>query len=226
MRGAFCGKKPTQEFVPFRREGAGETDVLTTVEQNESQMRLGVRNNCVECFVGTAEGVFRAREVRRMEQQDRWDKEAINKVIGVPWRNVGGKWTVDRPVTQIDPLPPPAVPFEGARVRTERFTRTDLEAFGTLQDARVVMRPDQESEHKPTLTPCRVRIEECLTTTPEGSERLDRRREVLNEAIAKEVERNARRSEEVGSAAGELAIPEESKGVPIPPDSDREKDAQ
>ena len=55
---------------------------------------------------------------------------------------------------------------------------------------------------------------------------MDRRREVLNEAIAKEVERNARRSEEVGSAAGELAIPQESKDVPIPPDSDREKDAQ
>ena len=42
-----------------------------------------------------------AREVRRVEQQDRWDKEAINKVIGVPWRNVDGKWTVDRPVAQI-----------------------------------------------------------------------------------------------------------------------------
>ena len=32
---------------------------------------LGVKSNSAECFVGTAEGVCRAREVRRIEQQDR-----------------------------------------------------------------------------------------------------------------------------------------------------------
>ena len=45
---------------------------------------LGVRNNSAECFVETAEGVFRARKVRSIEHQDRWDKEANNNVIGVP----------------------------------------------------------------------------------------------------------------------------------------------
>ena len=60
-------------------------------------------SNSAECFVGTAEGILRAREVGRMEHQDRWDKEAIINVIGVPWRDADGMWTVDRPVTQIDP---------------------------------------------------------------------------------------------------------------------------
>ena len=32
---------------------------------------LGVNNNSAECFVGTAEGVFRVCEVRRLEQKDR-----------------------------------------------------------------------------------------------------------------------------------------------------------
>ena len=63
----------------------------------------------------TAEGVFRARELRRIEHQDRWDKEAINNVIAVPLRIADGKWTMDRPAAQIDPLPP----FEGARVQRE-----------------------------------------------------------------------------------------------------------
>ena len=40
--------------------------------------------------------------------------------------------------------------------------------------------------------------------TPEGAERLDRRSEVLNEALAKEVERNVRRRDEAGIAAGEF----------------------
>ena len=52
---------------------------------------------------------------------------------------------------------------------------------------------------------------------------MDRRREVLNEANATEVERNVRRREEVGNTAGELAAPQELKDVPIPPDSDPRK---
>ena len=43
---------------------------------------------------------------------------------------------------------------------------------------------------------------------------------MLNEALAKEVERNVRRREEIGSTAGELAVPRELKDTPIPPDSD------
>ena len=42
---------------------------------------------------------------------------------------------------------------------------------------------------------------------------------MLNEAIAKAMERNVRRREEVGNAAGELVAPQELKDVPIPPDS-------
>ena len=34
---------------------------------------LGMRNNSAECFIGNADGVFRARVVRRLEPQDRWD---------------------------------------------------------------------------------------------------------------------------------------------------------
>ena len=143
---------------------------------------LGVRNHSAECFVETAEGVFRAREVRRMEHQNRWDKEAINNVVGVPWRIADGKWTVDRPATQIDFLPPPPVPFAGARVQRERITRTVIEAFRTTAGCpgcnaiRCANRSQADSD------PCRARIEECPKTTPEGAERLDRGSEVLNEA--------------------------------------------
>ena len=59
--------------------------------------------------------------------------------------------------------------------------------------------------------------------TPEGAERLDRRSEVLNDALAKEVERNVRRREGAGSAAGELAEPRELKDMPTPLDSDPRK---
>ena len=44
---------------------------------------LGMRSNSAECFIGNADGVLRAREIRSLEPQDRRDTEAINSVIGV-----------------------------------------------------------------------------------------------------------------------------------------------
>ena len=99
-----CMERSPQEFVPIREKVLARPISLEPLNRMNPRYKfgvwLGVRRNSAECFVETAEGVFRAREVRRLEQQDRWDKEATNNVIGVPWRTVDGKWTVDRPVTQ------------------------------------------------------------------------------------------------------------------------------
>ena len=96
----------------FKRTGRERSDVVAPVSSDHQVpcgelhtrrtprilpvVTEGVRNNSAECFVVTAEGVFRAREVRRIEHQDRWDKDAINNVIGVPSRIADGKnglWT-------------------------------------------------------------------------------------------------------------------------------------
>ena len=113
-------------------------------------------------------------------------------MIEVLWRIADGKWIVDRPATQIDLLPPPRVPSGRARVQRERITRTDIEAFGTTAGCSGchAIESGQRAQARSDL--CRVRIEECLKTTPEDSERLDRRSEVLNEALAKEDDRNVR----------------------------------
>ena len=68
--------------------------------------------------------------------------------------------------------------------KRERIMRTDIEAFGTTarcQGCNAIRSRKRAQAHSD-----RVRIEECPKTTPE--ERLDRRREVLNEALANEVE--------------------------------------
>ena len=147
------GKKPTQEFVPFGEKVLARQNSSKPLIRMNPRCKfgvwLGVRNNSAECFAATAEGVFRAREVSRIEHQDRWDKEAINNVIGVPWRIADGNWIVDRPATQIDPLPPPPVPFEGVRVQRREQT---LRASVPLQDARLAMRSNLESNRKLTQT--------------------------------------------------------------------------
>ena len=119
------GKKPTQEFVPFGEKVLARR--VTTEPMNRMNPRyqygiwLGMRNNSAECFIGNAEGVFRAREVRRLEPRDRWDREAIRSVIGVPWRMTDGRWTVDAPDVRVDPIPIPPLPFDGARIQRERI---------------------------------------------------------------------------------------------------------
>ena len=84
MRGGFCpgarrvetvgpetlhGKNLTQEFVPFGEKVLARPISSRTVSRMNPRYKfgvwLGVRHNSSERFVETAEGVFRAREVRR-----------------------------------------------------------------------------------------------------------------------------------------------------------------
>ena len=64
-----------------------------------------VMRNSAECFIGTADGVFRVREIRRLELQSSWNKEAIKNV------NEDGRWTVVRPEIRVDPVPILPLPF-------------------------------------------------------------------------------------------------------------------
>ena len=65
------GKKLTQEFAPFGEKVLARQ--ITTEPRIRMNPRyqygfwLGMRNNSAECFIGNADGVFRARETRRLE---------------------------------------------------------------------------------------------------------------------------------------------------------------
>ena len=168
---------------------------ITTDPRNRMNPRyqfgvwLGMRNNSAECFIGNADGVFRAREIRRLEPQDRWETEAIKSAIGVPSRMTDGKWTVDRPEAQVDPIPIPPLPFEGARIQRETITKQEIDEFGATIGCAGCNAINDNKRAQAHSDRCRTRIEECLRTTPHGAERLDRRNEVINEALAEEVRR-------------------------------------
>ena len=193
------GKKPTQEFVPFGEKVLAKQ--ITTDPINRMNPRyhygiwLGMRNNSAECFIGNPDGVFRAREIRRLEPQSRWDAEAINGVIGVPWRMTDGKWTVDRPEVREDPIPIPPLPFEGARIRRERITKQDVDDFGATIGSPGCNAIKDNKRAEARSDRGRLRSEECLRSTAQGARRLDRRNEVSNEALAEEAQRGERATE-------------------------------
>ena len=146
------GKKPTQEFVLFGEKMLARQ--ITTDSRNRMNPRyqygvwLGMRNNRAECFTGNTDGVFRARAIRRLEPQDRWDTEAVNSVIGVPWSMTDGKWTVDRPEVRVDPIPNPPLPSEGARIRGRESPSKTLMSSEPRLDAQVAMQSKTTKEHK------------------------------------------------------------------------------
>ena len=186
---------------------------------------LGMRNNCAECFIGNADGVFRAREIRRLEPQDRWDTDAINNVIEVPWRMTDGRWTVDRPEARVDPIPIPPLPFEGVRVQRERITKQDINEFGATTGCPGCNAIRDNKRAQAHSDRCRMRIEERLRTTPHGAERLDRRNEVINEALAEEARREEQKRRRSDRAAAEVTETESSapaasgpRANPIEPD--------
>ena len=152
-----------------------------------------MRNNSAECFIGNADGVFRAREIRRLEPQERWDKEAIRNLIGVPWRMTDGRWTVDMPEVRVNVIPIPQLPFEGARVQRERITKQDIDEFGATIGCPGCNAIRDNKRRQAHSDRCRKRIEESLRKTPHGAERLDRREELINEALAEEVRRGEMR---------------------------------
>ena len=70
---------------------------------------------------------------------------------------------------------------------------------------------------------CRMRIEECTRTTSHGAERLDRRNEVINEALAEEVRRGEQRKKR--SDRTTVAVPETGSAAPEPRENPIEPEA-
>ena len=124
----FHAKKPTQEFVPFRVKVLARKITTDPMDRMNPRVWLGMRNNSAECFIGNADGVLLAKSGGWNPRTD--GTHAIYDVIGVPWRMTDGRWTVDRPEAQVDPIPIPPLPFEGARVQRERITKQDINEFG------------------------------------------------------------------------------------------------
>ena len=128
----------------------------------------------------------------RLEPQSRWDNEAINNVIEVPWKMTN------------DPIPIPPLPSEGARIQRESITKQDIEKFKATvgcQGCNAIRDNKRAQAHSDR---CRGRIEGRLRITPQGAERLDRRNEVINEALAEEIRKAKQRKGRDADAAATM----------------------
>ena len=135
------------------------------------------------------------------------------------------RWTVDRPEAHVDPFPIPPLPFEGARVQRERITKQGINEFGATIGCPGCNAIRDNKRAQAHSDRCKMRIEERLRTTPHGAERLDRRAEEINEALAEEVRREGQKRGRSDRSAAEVTEAESSapaasgsRESPIEPD--------
>ena len=107
---------------------------------------MGTLMRTGETIIGTDAGALRVRTVRRMPEDKRWSKEAVNNIKGTPWAPSGDEEEkpigvrIDLPGVGGQPdLPPPMQ--EGPAMATGRSTSSCTEL---RQDASGVMPFDAE----------------------------------------------------------------------------------
>ena len=98
---------------------------------------LGIRDESGESVIGTSAGVIKTRSFRRKAiMAERWDKNVITSVVGVPWRPVPGRGGDDIRIDVNIPEPREVIPpiprqpeSEPVRRRT-RINRSDAMKHG------------------------------------------------------------------------------------------------
>ena len=94
---------------------------------------LGLSDKTDELFIGTPEGMVRARTIRRREATQRYDQEFLDKFTAVPWDRRGARPAAVRLTLPTVPAPAPAGAAEGAgggEARRVYIKKSDLVEYG------------------------------------------------------------------------------------------------
>ena len=71
------------EEVHYR---VSEVDTGSLDSRWESGIWLGIRWRSMEHHIGTPEGVLKSYAIERKPLEDRWSKDAVEAIVGTPWR--------------------------------------------------------------------------------------------------------------------------------------------
>ena len=191
---------------------------------------LGMRNSA-ECFIGNADGVARAREVRKPGTSEQMGQRRHQQCDWSSLENDRRKMDSGQTRNSIRPDSYPSTAISKVRgFRGKESPSKTLRNSVPLSDAKVAMRSKTNSRAQAHSDRCRERIERCLRITPQGAGRLDRRNEVINEALAEEVRRADKRKTKVVDAAATVTEAEPAtlqheiqEKVPVEPDPDSKR---
>ena len=154
-----------------------------------------------EPLIGTAEGVFRSGQVRRVSEDARWSREMVDAVRGCPHEPVPGKGrdipTFVRPELRGgDTMAPPRPEGFTEVEREDRPTRPlyvrkeDISNHGPTPNCRGCLTVVQGRPYsKPHTDECRKRFTDILAGTEEGQKRIARTETRVQDAVSRQFEK-------------------------------------
>ena len=140
-------------------------------------------------IIGTPEGIVKANTVKRRPIEERWSREAIEEMRGLPWdkkcRGGGGvrrrkEGEGDKDEEKREPQPRGPCDEPG-RPRNFRITKRMIQKFGQTAECpgcATVMKPGRTEAHSEK---CRQRVHEELKKTEEGRHRIAEARRRIEE---------------------------------------------
>ena len=158
------GKRIPQTLVPL-----GEKVMFQSLRQdkrtNKAEPRYefgiwaGIKCGSNEVYILTPSGVARARNIRRLSDEECWDKELLNEVRGTPWDHTDGQ--LDEPITADPDIPPIIVPEDDTeQVRRMKLTKQDFRTYGYTPNCPGCRALQLGKQSQPHTEACRKRMEE------------------------------------------------------------------
>ena len=201
------GKKAKVQGLEFgegvlwkRRPEGGPLGKLTCMWNDG--IFLGVKGSTGELIVGDERGVWRTRTVRRKPESERWRRENIKMIAGVPWRlseedqNADGEgMRLDVTVMDKEYREGIARPEHEAIPRAVYIRKEDLEEFGYTvgcPGCRSILKKTTRQAHSEG---CRRRLEAELEETERAKRAKKRKSEFVDRKMEEDAAgREARRS--------------------------------
>ena len=172
-----------------------------------------------------------ARCIYRRPEANRWNAERLAQVKVTPWSvrerapievRLQDATEVEAPRPAANPVPVP---------KAFRITYNDLQKYGYTEGCQQCEYNEKYGRSKGGLQhgePCRQRILDELTKTPEGQARLDSYEEKVDRAIADRIEAEDKAAASAGGAAArppadaqDDSPPRPLEGAPTDPETDR-----
>ena len=196
------GKAPSNKVSPLGEKvlylplkSAGKQNKLAP--KFKYGIMVGVHPRTSEALCANGNGTFRTWTIKRLPEEDRWDAAAIREIVGLPWDFKSS----DAPDAEIvvDKIPDAVPPEPVITLRARKFyvTKKDIEKFGFTKGCSGCAAMAKNTKAGPPHNEgCTRRIQARLEETPEGADRVEKRRLAETEALAEHGEAVMRRGAE------------------------------
>ena len=174
-RAIVCEFGEQVHFMPLKTDAVSGsmskrylTGVWLGIDERTSETRIG-------CKDGTVTG---SRSIVRLPEDERWDKEFLEKVKGTPWNLSGDDEELpaatfaSRPEADPAVAPMPVPPPEGAVPRRLRIGRKDLDEYGFSVGCQGCDASKAGTAPRAHTEACRERLMEALRNTDDGKKRI------------------------------------------------------